>query len=62
MLRVDSRCFGTDPGEGEVAACSHRVIKRIVEGRTDIELEEMVVVRAAAEDKVALHTGLIPLA
>ena len=34
---------------GEVAACSARVIKRIVEGWTDKELEEMGVTRAAAE-------------
>ena len=47
---------------GKVAACSARVIKRIVEGWTDKELEEMWVTRAAAEEKVGLHTGLIPLA
>ena len=46
---------------GEVAARSARVIKRIVEGWTDKELEEMVVDRAAAEEKVGLHIGLIPL-
>ena len=47
---------------GEVAACSARVIRRIVEGWTDKELEEMGVDRAAAEEKVGLRTGLIPLA
>ena len=47
---------------GEVAACSARVIKRIVEGWTDKELEEMGVTRVAAEEKVGLHIGLIPLA
>ena len=47
---------------GEVAACSARVIKNIVEGWTDKELEEMGVTRAAAEEKVGLHIGLIPLA
>ena len=47
---------------GEVAACSARVIRRIVQGWTDKELEEIRVDRAAAEEKVDLHTGLIPLA
>ena len=47
---------------GEVAACSARVIIRIVEGCTDKELEEMGVTRAVAKEKVGLHTRLIPLA
>ena len=33
-----------------------------MEGWTDKELEEMGVNRVAAEEKVGLHTGLIPLA
>ena len=46
----------------ELAACSARVIQRILEGWTDKELEEIGVTRAAAEEKVSLHTGLIPIA
>ena len=47
---------------GEVATGSARVLKTIVEGWTDKELEEMGVTGAAAEEKVGLHTSLIPLA
>ena len=45
----------------EVAACSAKVIKRIVEDWTNKEFKKMRVNRAAAEEKVGLHTGLIPL-
>ena len=45
-----------------MAACSARVIKRIVESSTDKELAEIVVTKAAGEEKVGLNTGLIPLA
>ena len=45
-----------------MAACSARVIKRIVEGWTDKELKVMGVTKAAAEEKVGLHEGLILLA
>ena len=47
---------------GGVATYSARVIRRIVEGWTDKELAEMRVDRVAAEEKVGLRTGLIPLA
>ena len=45
-----------------MATCSAKAIKRIVEGWTDKELEEKGVTRAAAEEKVGLHTGLILVA
>ena len=45
---------------GEVAAFSANVLKKIVQGWTDKELEEMGVDRATAEEKTGLYLGLIP--
>ena len=47
---------------GESAAFSASVIKRIVEGLTTKELQEMGVERATLEERVGLKEGLIPLA
>ena len=47
---------------GESAAFSAGIIKRIVEGLTTKEVQEMGVERATLEERVGLKDGLIPLA
>ena len=61
-LELMAEIYEPTQERGKVAACSAKVLIKIVENWTDKDLEEMGVYRAAEEESVGLRLGLILLA